>query len=122
MSNINIIFDELRQNEIDIDKQTLSFHINTILNHHRDLYREESAHSLNLDQVYREINMTNFGRIFAYLALVCMQSDNEESVREHVRKTVEAFRTFHIPKAKRNNKPPILITLSLTLIALYVSL
>ena len=66
--------------------------------------------------------MTNFGRIFAYLALVCMQSDSEESVRENVRKTVEAFRTFHIPKAKRNNKPPILITLSLTLIALYVSL
>ena len=64
-----------------------------------------SAHGLNLDQVCREINMTNFGRIFAYLALVCMQSDSEESVREHVRKTVEAFRTFHIPKAKRNNKP-----------------
>ena len=122
MSNINIIFDELRQNEIDIDKQTLSFHINEILDHHRDLYREVSAHGLNLDQVYREINMTNFGRIFAYLALVCMQSDSEESVRENVRKTIEAFRTFHIPKAKRNNKPPILITLSPTLIALYVSL
>jgi hypothetical protein len=119
MNNINVIFDELRQNEID--KQTLSFHINTILDHHRDLYREMSAHGLNLDQVYREINMTNFGRIFAYLALG-MQSDSEESVREHVRKTIEAFRTFHIPKAKRNNKPPILITLSLTLIALYVSL
>ena len=118
MNNIN----ELRQNEIDIVKQTLSFQINTILDHHRDLYREVSGHSLNLDQVYREINMTNFGRIFAYLALVCMQRDNEESVREHIRKTVEAFRTFHIPKAKRNNKPPILITFSLTLIALYVSL
>jgi hypothetical protein len=90
MNYINIAFDELRQNEIDIDKKTLSFHINTILDHHRDLYREVSAHSLNLDKVYREINMTNFGRIFAYL--VCMQGDNEESVREHVRKTVEAFR------------------------------
>jgi hypothetical protein len=122
MNNINIFFDELRQNEIDIDKQTLSFHINTILDQHRDLYRAVNAHGLNLDQVYREINMTNFGRIFAYLALVCMQSDSEESVRENVRKTIEAFRTFHIPKAKRNNKPPILITLSLTLIALYVSL
>ena len=93
------------QNEIDIDKQTLSFHINAILDHHRDLYREVSAHGLNLDQVYREINMTNFGCIFAYLALVCMQSDSKEIVREHVRKTVKAFQTFHIPKAKRNNKP-----------------
>jgi hypothetical protein len=122
MNNINIFFDELRQNEIDIDKQNLSFHINAILDHHRDLYLEVSARGLNLDQVYREINRTNFGRIFPYLALVCMQSDSEESVREHARKTVEAFRTFHIPKAKRNNKPPILITLSITLIALYVSL
>ena len=48
--------------------------------------------------------MTNYGRIFAYLALVCMQSDSEESVRENVRKTIEAFQTFHIPKTKRNNK------------------
>ena len=122
MNNINIIFDELRQTEIDIDKQTLSFHINAIHDHHRDLYREVSAHGLNHDQVYREINMTNFGRIFAYLALVCMQSDSDESVRKHARKTIETFPTFHIPKVKRNNKPPNLITLSLTLIALYVSL
>ena len=85
MNNINIIFDELRQNEIDIDKQPLSFHINAILDQHRDLYRAVNAHGLNLDQVYREINMTNFGRIFAYLAFVCMQSDSEESVRENVR-------------------------------------
>jgi hypothetical protein len=33
-----------------------------------------------------------------------MQSDSEESVRENVRKTIEAFQTFHIPKAKTNNK------------------
>ena len=30
MDNIDIIFDELKRNEIDIDKHTLSFHINTI--------------------------------------------------------------------------------------------
>ena len=87
MNNINIIFDELRQNEIDIDKQTLSFHINAILDHHRDLYREVSAHGLNLDQVHREINMTNFGRIFAYLALVCMQSDNEKNSQHILNRT-----------------------------------
>jgi hypothetical protein len=31
MDNIDIIFDELKRNEIDIDKQTLSFHINTMI-------------------------------------------------------------------------------------------
>ena len=67
MDNIDIIFDELKRNEIDIDKQTLSFHINTILDRHRDLYRAVNAHGLNLDQIYREINVTNFGCIIAYL-------------------------------------------------------
>jgi hypothetical protein len=50
-----------------------------------------NAHGLHLDQVYREINITNSGRIFAYLALVCLQGDSEESIRENVRKTVEAY-------------------------------
>ncbi|CAB4001005.1 Hypothetical predicted protein [Paramuricea clavata] len=77
--------DELRQNKIDIDKQTLSFHINAILDQHRDLYRAVNAHGLHLGQIYREINLTNFGRIFAYLALACLQRDSEESVRENVR-------------------------------------
>ena len=43
MDNIDIIFDELKRNEIDIDKHTLSFHINTILDRHRDLYRAVNA-------------------------------------------------------------------------------
>jgi hypothetical protein len=41
MDNIDIIFDELKPNEIDIDKQTLSFHINTMINQHRGLQTEQ---------------------------------------------------------------------------------
>jgi hypothetical protein len=41
MDNIDIIFDELKRNEIDIDKQTLSFHINTMINQHRGLQRDQ---------------------------------------------------------------------------------
>ena len=40
MNNINIIFDELRQNETDIDKQTLSFHIKAILDNHKSNSRQ----------------------------------------------------------------------------------
>jgi hypothetical protein len=100
--NIDIIFDELKRNEIDIDKQTLSFHINTILDRHGDLYRAVNAHGLNLDQIYRsrEINVTNFGCIIAYLAFVCLQNDSEESIRHNVQKTIEACRIFNIPKHK----------------------
>jgi hypothetical protein len=123
IDNIDIIFDELKRKDIDIDidKQSLSFHINTILDRHRDLYRAVNSHGLNLDQIYREINVTNFGCIIAYLAFVCLQNDSEESIRHDVQKTIEACRIFNIPKHKPS-KRPILITLSLTLIALYISL
>jgi hypothetical protein len=46
MDNIDIIFDELKRNEIGIDKQTLSFHINTTINQHRDI-------NLQRDQCYK---------------------------------------------------------------------
>ncbi len=114
MDNIDIIYDELTRNKIDIDKQTLSFHINTILNRNRDLYREMNV---DFEQLYREINITNVGRIFAYLTFVSFHRDSEESIRLNVRRCVEAFRMFDVPKPKRN-KQTILVTLSLALIAL----
>ncbi len=78
--------------------------------------------NVDLEQLYREINITNVGRIFAYLTFVSLQRDREiESIRLNVRRCVEAFRMFDVPKPKRN-KQTILVTLSLTLIALYVSL
>ena len=88
MDNIDIIFDVLKRNEIDIDidKKTLSFHINAILDHHRDLYRAVNTHGLNLDQIYREINVTKFGCIISYLAYVCLQNFSEESIRHNVQK------------------------------------
>ena len=51
-----------------------------------------------------------------------MQSESEEAVRYSVRRCVEEFRTFDIPKLKQGNQRPFLITLSLALIAIYVSL
>ena len=66
----------------------------------RDLYRAVNAHGLNLDQIYREINVTNFGCIIAYLAFVCLQNDSEESIRHNVQKTIEACQIFTIPKHK----------------------
>ena len=68
MSNIDIVFDELKRNEIDVDKQTLSFHLNTMIKQHRDLYREMNTRDLNLEQIYREIDVTNFGHIIAWWA------------------------------------------------------
>ena len=70
MDHIYIIYGELKRNEIVIDKEPLSFHINITINQHRDKNREMNTRALNLEQVYREINVTNFGRIITSLALV----------------------------------------------------
>ena len=69
-----------------------------------------------------EINITNFGRTIAYLACVYLQSEDEETVRRNIRRCVEELRWFDIPNLKQSNQRPILITLSLALISIYVSL
>ena len=117
MDNIEIIYDELKRNKIHIDKHTLAFHINRILNQNKDIYSE--IHALDIEQLYREINATNFGRTIAYLACVYLQSEDEETVRRNIRRCVEELRSFDIPNLKQNNQRPILITLSLALIAIY---
>ena len=71
MDNIEIIYDELKRNRIHIDKHALSFHINRILNQNKDIYSQ--IHILDIEQFYREINITNFGRTIAYLACVYLQ-------------------------------------------------
>ena len=86
MDNIEIIYDELKRNQIHIDKHALSFHINRILNQNTDIYSQ--IHILDIEQLYREINITNFGRTVAYLACVYLQSEDEETVRRNIRRCV----------------------------------
>ena len=119
MDIIEIIY-ELKRNQIHIDQHTIAFHINTILDQNKDMYSQ--IHVSDFEQLYREINITNFGRIIAYLAYVYKQSESEETIRHNVRRCVEECRKFDIPKLKLSSQRPILIALSLTLIAIYVCL
>ena len=120
MDNVEIIYDELKRNHIHIDKHGLSFHINRILNQNKDIYSQ--IHALDIEQLYREINITNFGRTVAYLVRVYLQSEDEETVRRNIRRCVGKLRSFDIPNLRQSNQRPILITLSLAPIAIYVSL
>ena len=79
MDNTEIIYDELKRNQVHIDKHALSFHINRILNQNKDIYSQ--IHILDIEQLYREIDITNFGRTITYLACVYLQSEDEETVR-----------------------------------------
>ena len=76
----------------------------------------EPLHVLAVRKLNREINFTNFGCTVAYLAYVYLQRENEETIRHNVQKCDEEYRKFDIPKLKRINQRPILITLLLALI------
>jgi hypothetical protein len=125
---MDIICDELKQNNVDIDKETLSYHINVILNKNHELFEAARVHSLtvNLSRFYKEINVTNFGRFIAYSALVYRASDslNEETIRQAVRLSVEVIKIFNLEKFKRSKKSfrSVFVMMSFTLAVLYVIL
>ena len=72
----------MKRNQIHIDKHTLTFHRNTILNQNKDIYCH--IHVLDFEQLYREINIRKFGHTITYLAYVYLQMENEETIRHNV--------------------------------------
>ena len=108
---MDIIWDELRSNNIEIDKETLSFHIDACLREHDELY-ETTIKQIDRDNlpnslcdIYEEMCPNNFGRLIAYLTLVykVANSCEEEIVREAVQRTVEDFKYIDLEKYKVMN-------------------
>ena len=69
MHNIEIIYDELKRNQIHIDRHTLAIHI-TQFSIKIKIYSFKYVHVLDFEQLYWEIIITNFGRTIAYLTYV----------------------------------------------------
>jgi hypothetical protein len=121
MAHLDIIYDELKRNKIDIDWQTLSFHINTILDEHENLFRGMCIS--DFEQLYRGICVKNYGRHFAYLAVVNLHCYSEDNIRRNVRRAIGAYQNLPtFQNTKRVNKRKIFIVTTITLIAIYVSL
>ena len=105
-----IIWDELQRNNIDTEKDTLYFHMNECLRKHSELYENVRIGVDNLSEklcdIYREMHVVNFGRIIAYLAFVLRISDfcEEHTIREAVKRTLEAFRHVDLEKYKDGPK------------------
>ena len=84
---MEVIVNELRQNDVDVDIQILSQHINYVLTHHGQLY-DEMAERLDSDgllNVFGEMNVNSFGRAMAYLTLIYLMDIPEDVKREAVR-------------------------------------
>ena len=87
---MEVIVDELRKNNVNIDVETLSEHIQYILDNYRDCYNYSvellTREELLLD-VFHEMNVNSLGRTMAYLTLVYRMSHiiKEDTVRQAVR-------------------------------------
>ena len=87
---MEVIVDELRKNNVNIDVETLSEHIQYILDNYRDCY-SDSVERLTREEllfdVFHEMNVNSLGRTMAYLTLVYRMSHiiKEDTVRQAVR-------------------------------------
>ena len=87
---MEVIVDELRKNNVNIDVETLTEHIQYILNNYRDRFNE-SVERLTREELllslFHEMNVNSLGRTMAYLTLVYRLSPiiKEDTVRQAVR-------------------------------------
>ena len=94
---MDVIHDELKENNVRIDIETLTEHIEYILNNYKDSYKHAldqlTREKLLLD-VFHEMNVNSLGRAMAYLTLVYRMSHmiKEDTVRQAVRLAAPVIR------------------------------
>ena len=94
---MDVIVDELKKNNVNVDVETLTEHIQYILNNYRDCYNDSverlTREELLLD-VFHEMNVNTLGRAMAYLTLVYRTSHiiKEDTVRQAVRLAAPVIR------------------------------
>ena len=98
---MEVIQDELQKNGVNVDIETLTEHIEYILNNYRDVYTKGAnglnRFPLNVDmfqKVFKEINVNSLGRAMAYLTLIYRVSHmmEEDIVRQAVRLAAPVIR------------------------------
>ena len=98
---MEVIQDELQKNNVRIDIETLTEHVEYILENYRDSFNEGAnglnRFPLNVDifqKVFNEINVNSLGRAMAYLTLVYRVSHmmEEDTVRQAVRLAAPVIR------------------------------
>ena len=81
LSEMDVILDELRKNNVDIDMTTLSYHIHQCLEQYKTMYEQMADLPVNLPEIFAETRVNNFGRAMAFLTLVYVMKDSKEVTR-----------------------------------------
>ena len=103
---MDLIFDELRKNSVDIDKNTLSHYINDLLEHHKIVYDQARmcTDSGDLTTIFNHMNVENFGHAMAYLTLVYLMNEPEDVTRQAVRLVSIPLKRIVFTKFKRKKQ------------------
>ena len=94
---MEVIQDELQKNNVRIDIETLTEHIEYILNNYKDSYNhalDRMTREEMVSDVFHEMNVNSLGRAMAYLTLVYRTSHmmKEDTVRQAVRLVAPVIR------------------------------
>ena len=94
---MEVIQDELQKNNVRIDIETLTEHIEYILNNYRDSYTlavERLTQEEMVLDVFHEMNVNSLGRAMSYLTLIYRTSHmlEEDTVRQAVRLVAPVIR------------------------------
>ena len=104
---MEVIMDELRKNNVDIDMAILSQRINYVLVRHGKLY-DEMAERLGPEEllsVFAEMNVNGFGRAMAYLTLVYLMDIPEDVKRKAVRLVAPVLRDVGVTRVEEGFFP-----------------
>ena len=94
---MEVIVDELKKNGVNVGVESLSEHIEYILDNYRDCFNDSvgrlTREELLLD-VFHEINVNSLGRAMSYLVFVYRMSHiiKEDTVRQAVRLAAPVIR------------------------------
>ena len=94
---MEVIQDELQKNNVRIDIETLTEHIEYMLNNYRDSYTlavERLTQEEMVLDVFHEMNVNSLGRAMSYLTLIYRTSHmiKEDTVRQAVRLVAPVIR------------------------------
>ena len=99
---MDVIFDELQKNNVNIDKTTLSYHIHRCLERYTTMYGQMAMRSnlADLHEIFYDMNVNNFERVIASLTYVYVLNGPEGETRRAVQLAVIPLKSFDITSFK----------------------
>ena len=84
---MEVILNELRKNNVDIDMATLSYHIHHCLEQYQTMYEQMTicVDPVDLPEIFDDMNVNNIGRGIAFLTYVYVLKGSEDVTRRAVR-------------------------------------